>query len=310
MKKTSVSLVIAGLGAAAVVSWAGAASAMEGPTPYQPGISIGAPAGALPPPGFYFLDDNVIITGPVKDHGGHDVGVNVNVYNNNPTLIWSPNFQLFGAQYSTAVTQPYVLQTLNLGGSATLGGTQSGIFNTVISPLNLSWNLGGGLFAKFGTAVYVNDGTYRTLNAGGGVKVTNPNSIANNFWTIEPDIGLSWLNDGWNFTGHIIFDINTNNDDTHYQSGNDFYFDGTVAKTIGKFTVGAGFNITQQLNGDSGSGAALLGSSGKRFQYANIGPLFAYEVGPVTFSAKYLAGLYAKDGARTSFFHFDAFFPF
>src|SRR5579883_3422312 len=141
MKKTSVSkVIVAGLGAAAVVSWAGAASAMEGATPYQPGISIGAPAGALPPPVFYFLDDNVIITGPVKDHGGHDVHVNVNVYNNNPTLIWSPNLQLFGAQFSTAVTQPYVMQTINLANGTALG-TENGIFNTVISPLNLSWNL-------------------------------------------------------------------------------------------------------------------------------------------------------------------------
>ncbi len=312
MKTATVSKIIAGLGAAAVMSFAGTASALEGPLPYQPGISIVAPAGALPPPGFYFLADNVIITGPVNNHSGNATGASVDVYNLNPTIIWSPNLQLFGAQYSVAVTQPYILQTINTG-NGLAGGATNGIFNTVISPLNLSWNLGDGLFAKVGTAIYVNDSTYSSLSVPGAPngKIRNGlSAIGNNFWTIEPDIGVSWLHEGWNITGHIVFDINTYNSDTQYQSGDVFFFDGTVAKTFGKWTLGAGFNITQQLNSDSGAGATFLGATNKRLQYANIGPLAAYEVGPVTFSVKYLAGIYAKDGAQTSFTHFDVFFPF
>jgi hypothetical protein len=47
---------IAALGAVAVTAWAKDTMALEGPTPYLPGGSVGIPIGVLPPPGFYFSD--------------------------------------------------------------------------------------------------------------------------------------------------------------------------------------------------------------------------------------------------------------
>src|SRR5579863_5950481 len=207
MKRSNLSKIIAALGGVALMSWAGAASALEGPSPFLPGVSIGAAAGALPPPGFYGVDQNVILTGPGTDNNGHNTVVNLKTYLNIPTVIWSPNLQLLGAQFSTALTQPYVVQTIDVN---SVGISSIGIFNTIISPFNLSWNLGNGLFVKTGLGIYIPDGTYQNITVG-ALHAANPNSIANNFWTFEPDFGISYLAGGLQLTAHAVFDFNTTN---------------------------------------------------------------------------------------------------
>ena len=47
------------------------APAAEGKTPYQSGISVGIPLGALPPPGFYASDENLLVIGGLRDNAGH-----------------------------------------------------------------------------------------------------------------------------------------------------------------------------------------------------------------------------------------------
>jgi hypothetical protein len=70
---------IAAFGAVAVTAWAGEAMALEGPTPYLPGVTVGIPIGALPPPGIYFSDNNVILEGGLKDNNGNSLPANASI---------------------------------------------------------------------------------------------------------------------------------------------------------------------------------------------------------------------------------------
>src|SRR5215469_9322745 len=86
LMSTKLTQVLAGAGALAFTAFAGEAWALEGNTPYLPGVSIGIPQGALPPPGFYASVDNVIISGGLKNDSGNSAtfangaGLNANAY--------------------------------------------------------------------------------------------------------------------------------------------------------------------------------------------------------------------------------------
>jgi hypothetical protein len=302
------------LGAAGVVAltaWGGQALAIEGNTPYLPGISVGTPAGALPPPGFYFSDDNVIINGGLKDNNGNNVGANVTAYLNIPAVLWAPGLNILGATYAAALVQPYSMQNLDFSGIGGGKAISQGLFNTIFSPLNLGWNFNP-FFVKFGVAVYADDGYIQTVSvpASAGIpahRAAGAGNIANNFWTVEPDLGLTYLQNGWDFTAHFIFDLNTENTDTNYQSGNLFFLDLTAARNIGKWVVGGGGNFTQQMNCDSGSGNF---NGCNKLQHIMMGPLIGYNFGPVEIDAKALFNIRTENGFGANFYHISFSFPF
>lgn len=92
-------------GALLLTAWAEDARALEGPTPYLPGVSVGIPIGALPPPGAFFSDDNVVVEGGLKDNNGNNLPANASAYLNLPSVLWVPDVKVFGATYAVALTQ-------------------------------------------------------------------------------------------------------------------------------------------------------------------------------------------------------------
>jgi hypothetical protein len=299
---------IAALGAVAVTAWAKDTMALEGPTPYLPGGSVGIPIGVLPPPGFYFSDNNVILEGGLKDNNGNNLPANASVYLNIPSALWVPNFKIFGATYAAALVQPYIQQNLDLAGLGAGKSISNGFFNTIVSPYNLSWNFHP-FFIKTGLGIYLKDGYYQSNTLPSGVKVTSAAAIANNFWTFEPDLALTYLEDDWNLTLHAVFDFNTKNTTTNYQSGDVFYLDFTAGKSFGKWSVGAGGNISQQFNNDVSRGAVVNGN-GHRFQQILLGPYAGYDFGPASVNARILQSVQAENGFNTSQYHLGISFPF
>lgn len=266
------------LGALALTVWPGDARAQEGPTPYLPGVSVGIPIGALPPPGVYFSDDNVAVEGGLKDNKGNSLAANASAYLNLPSVLWVPDVKIFGATYAVTLTQPYIQQNLDLSGLGAGKAISNGFFNTIVSPYNLSWNLPP-FFIKTGLGVYRKDGYYQSNASPLGGRVTSAAAIANNFWTFEPDLALTYLENDWDLTHHALVDVNTKNATTNYQSGDVFYLDFTAGKSFGKWTVGGGGNITQQFTNDVAQGAVVNGN-GHRIERLLVGPL------PPTISAR------------------------
>lgn len=291
-------------GVVAATGFAGQAFAVEGNTPYLPGVSVGTPIGALPPAGFYASDDNVIINGGLRNNSGNALPANVTAYLNIPSVLWVPGLNILGATYAVALVQPYSEQNLNLSQVGGGSSIQNGLFNTIFSPINLSWNFHP-LFFKAGLSIYANDGNTQTQAIAHGLRAST--GIANDFWTVEPDLALSYLENGWDFTGHAVFDINTKDTDTNYQSGTVFYLDLTAAKNIGKWVVGAGGNFTKQITKDTGPTAA---ANGNEIQLVMAGPLVGYNFGPAEIDFKALFNIEAENAFAANFYHLSVSFPF
>lgn len=303
MMTSKLTKLVAAAGAAAFTGWAGQAYALEGSTPFMPGVTVGTPIGVLPPAGVYGSDDNVIINGGLKSGNGSSRPANDTAYVNIPSVLWSPGINILGATYAAAIAQPYVMQNLNLTG---VGGGQSieqGLFNTIVSPINLSWNFHP-LFFKVGLAIYADDGYTSSAPVPGG-RVNN--GIANDFWTFEPDVAVTYLENGWDFTANFVFDFNTTNNTTHYSSGDVAYVDLTAAKNVGKWVLGVGGDVEQQFTKDTGFGAPANGDEQNR---VILGPLVGYNFGPAELDFKALFDVHAENTFGNNYYHLSASFPF
>ena len=160
--------------------------------PHLRGVDVGLAAGALPPPGFYFVNDLIMgfdkTFGPLYNYapqggsgtfppnpsfpGGQNGKANsmeklfavVDV----PTLLWVPSTCKFlGADYGVAIAQPFDytnlrIQTNTVGNQNTntfVGGEQWGAFNTILVPYILSWHLPCDFRIKTALAVAFDDAT-------------------------------------------------------------------------------------------------------------------------------------------------------
>src|SRR5579864_3778404 len=151
---------LAVLGTLASVAWAGQAYALEPGTadPQEPGVTIGLPLGALPPPGFYFSNNVNYVDGSLRDGNGNvttGVHVNITAWVDIPALLWSSPFHILGAQWGVAVVQPVVTTAATTNGFTT---NKTGLDNTLINPAVLSWHLPGGFFVSTGIPIGLPDG--------------------------------------------------------------------------------------------------------------------------------------------------------
>ncbi len=91
-------------------------------------------------------------------------------------------------------------------------------------------------------SVYVADASNTPANLVNGHWLNGGLPTGNGYWTIQPGAGLSWLHDGWNVSAALFFPIpvsSTTANNYNYRSGDYFEADYTIAKEIGKWTVGA-----------------------------------------------------------------------
>lgn len=289
----------------------GGAHALEGVSALQPGATTGAAAGALPPPGLYFNTDATYETGSIVGGNGNKATIagqhlratNVSWVN---SLLWVPGWQILGADYGAMIAQPVKWSSTHWSGGSTYKSV--GLVNTMVSPEILSWNLGGGFHVSEGLAFAINDGyTTSAYNSGSGRVATTAYNIGNAFYTIEPNLAISYLNNGWNLTANNVVDFNTKNEATDYQSGDVYYLDLTASKRIGNWTLGLLGNYTQQFTDDTIGGqvvpAANGFSRGSRIMHVKVGPMVAYDFGRFQVTARYLQAVKTENDCDVSFFH-------
>jgi len=199
--------------------------------------------GASLPPGFYLVDTGYVASADkLKDGQGNSVPLKVHNYVNTDLFLWVPEWKLLGAQYSANIIVLYARHDVD---SSALGGyssRSSGFFNTIVTPITLSWNLGSGLFTSTGLAIYVPGGNYHYADG-----KTLQTSYANNYLTLEPNWAISYLHNGWDFTVNNVFDFNRRNPSTDYRSGSAYYLDATATKTLGLWTLGVVGNYSRQF---------------------------------------------------------------
>jgi hypothetical protein len=236
MPKLSLKILTAGLCLGSVIGQS--ALALEDVSRFLPGCTVDVPVGALPPPGLYMSTFAIFFDLQVKNQNGASLGIPIRDSQLVNELTYVPALpQILGATYGAFIVQPVRLLSVGLpNGTASAFGT----VNTLISPLNLSWNLQNGLFVSFGLTFYPPGETYNVANAV---------QVSRNYFTFEPGIGISYLANAWNITLHPVFDINATNPVNGYKSGNVFVMDYSISHKIGAFEIGLGatFRSSSQM---------------------------------------------------------------
>jgi len=248
----------------------------------KPGALIGASAG-VPPPGIYMFDQvftyqsNLVGPGNPGAANGQHTGVQGNV--DVQGFLFVPGWTFLGGTYDFVLVQPFISQSLGIPVNA----QASGMFNTILIN-ELAWKLGNsGFNIKTGVSVGVPDGTTTGANKLG--------NVANPYYTFQPELILSYLKDGWNLTVAMYDEINTQNQTTHYTTGDIFHADFTATKTIGKWTFGPVAYYVGQVTNDScpvscvnfyGGNQTLLNA--QRTNVWAVGGLLGYDFGPANVS--------------------------
>jgi hypothetical protein len=281
--------------------FAASAHAEESAVPYLAGVNLGIPIAAAPPPGLYGSATNYLKPMTFYNGDGDKTPITVGINGTTISLFYVPGNQLLGGTYFAFMRQPVLFdsQTTDLfGESSTV--RQNGIFNTIISPLNISWMLlPGHLFGATGMTFYIPDSTYSKSNA---------LNIGNNFFTFEPAAAITFLNKGLNLTAFALYDINTaNNSSTNVNAVNGNYDSGSVLtvefdaiQTLGKFSVGAVGYVQDQLTNDTAGGQVVpavsvgpyqISSRGDKVSEFAVGPEIGYDFGLVNVTAYFTRDL-------------------
>jgi hypothetical protein len=215
--------------------------------------------------------------------------VGVQVANDDQGFLFVPGWTFLGASYDAVFVQPF-LQT-SVGVSLAAPDQQfSGVHNSYIAPVELSWILGkSGFMVKTGLAIWTPDGT----NQG-------PTGLSNQgapFWTFVPELIVSYLKDGWNLSAALYEEINTQNSRSHYTPRvTSSTLTSPPPKTLGKWLLGPVAYYYGQVTNDTCAANCLftavipgLGPSGTRlnpqeFSVWAVGGLVSYNFGPATLS--------------------------
>jgi len=270
------------LGAAALITAGiGQASAYEfgGPSWAQkPGATLGAGAEA-PPPGIYMLDQAFTYQSNFVGPGANTqpmVHANVGVTG----FLFAPGWTFLGATYTAVIVQPFVdlavgADPLVGGGALANGAILTGLHNTFVNPLQLTWKLGDfGVTADLG--IYVPDGSIQGATGNG--------NNGSPWWTFQPELRVGYYKDGWAFTANSFVEINTKNTITGYTTGDIFHEELTLTKTFGKWTVGPVAYYVGQVTNDRNNGAFYGGLTNGKFDIWAVGGLLAYNFGPASLS--------------------------
>lgn len=209
-------------------------------------------------------------------------GIDATAYADTVVALYRTPLTFLGGSYVVGVAVPYVWMEVKGhvqlpgpgGGTITLTkrDTANGFGDITVYPFMLGWTgLGGDLKYDVRLGIYVPTGEYKTGDLA---------NVGKNYWTFEPAVSCSYLSSktGLELSAFAGVDFNTNNSDTEYQTGDQFHLDVTVAQHLplfgGLIGIGATGFYYQQLNGDSGSGAVLLGDFKGRTN--GIGPVLSY----------------------------------
>jgi len=297
--KSSIKALLAAAGVAAFAF--SPANAYEGGVQWQskPGVLIGASAG-VPPPGIYMFDQVFTyqsnVAGPVTNSvlfnsSGAKAGVQAAV--DVQGFLFVPGWTFLGATYDALIVQPFGMVSVGQPFSLIPGVVDafSGVHNTYIVPVELSWKLGTSGFAvKTGLGIYAPTGTIQGAT-GGCFSCNGFFNFGNKYWTFQPELIFSYLGGGWNLSAALYAEFNTANSQDNYTQGDIFHADFTATKTFGKWTLGPVAYYVAQVSDDSCPvGVCTIlhpgGISGntQRYQLFAVGGLVEYNFGPASLS--------------------------
>ena len=336
----------------AVVMAVSPAFAINGDDFHARGVAVGYASGATAPPGLYFIDDSFFAPSwtahgvadnpalPGTNAREHNPNVKVFAYLNLPIMVWVPGCKFLGADYSMSFTEPFLYQNIRVktGGTVQtssapqtnsptwLSGETWASYNTVWSPLELSWKLPCNFFVKTGFAIGFDDAWNSDRNSiasvngiSGGLRNSISKYDGNVYawigqadWMFVPTLGISWLYQGWNISAGMGYVFYTKDTATNYQNADQFFGDYTISYTCGKWTLGLIGESSAQVGRDSfdaGDGTGYHKQNGTQAENYGMGPLIGYNFGPCSVQFWYEFELETRNQSGGDWFGFRIIVP-
>ena len=249
--------------------------AKEGPDQYPNGIENFL-SGALPPAGHYFMNYLGYYGGDYRDNQGDKVpDLNVSAVFNAFRYVYVSNYQILGGAWAMQAIVPLVHQSLETPIPSIGDGDVFGLGDITIDPIIIGWHLSPEWHVTAGLDINLPTGKYDS---------TDPtDSIGANYFSFEPVLAFSYLSpNGFEASAKLMYNIKTKNDDTNYQSGNEFHLDYLIGQHFGPWAVGLGGYYLQQTTDDkiNGKTVELDGNRGKVFA---LGPAVKYDYNHMSF---------------------------
>jgi hypothetical protein len=251
---------------------------------YNPGVSIGIPTGINPPQGFLLTNSiNVYdaTTSPTLSGGASPS--DIHVFSEAPRFFWTTPWRILGATEMMWVAQPFVRLVVKPAGGGRVAG--SGLGNTLVEPLNLSWDLGHHFHASIEAGAYIPDGSYSR-----SIRV----HIGNDFWTFQQEASLTYLTKEYAITAHFLYNTNTTRTRTHYHSGDQAFFELYGLRALGRFSVGPVAYYTKQVTADDPPGT--LATPATRPEQTAVGGIAAYNLRIASFQLYVTRDVEARHG--------------
>ncbi len=280
------------------------ASATEGGGGAYPNGAEDFMAGALPPPGTYFKNYMTYYTASTfKDNNGNDVTgpggqkFKLNAFAETMRLIYVTKAQIFGASWAMHAFLPIVYEDVTAPSGAS--DNRWGLGDIIIDPIILGWHFPN-FHVTTGLDIYMPTGTYNQD------RLANP---GRNYWTFEPVLGMTYLSDmGLELSAKFMYDFNTENSSTKYQSGQEFHFDYTLGYHPNKeWAFGLGGYCYLQTTDDQLNGNTVADAKG---QVYSIGPVAQYGYKNMSFTLKWQYEFYAKNKPEGNKFWFNFVYAF
>jgi len=267
--------------------------------------------GALPPPGFYFLNYFVYLhSGSYSDvripqgnpgagmkistlTGGVAPDFNMDVVADCFRFVYVTPVKIFGADWAMHAILPVmnVEARLKLPNGATLfNQSDAGLGDITIDPIILGWHFGKNFHLITGLDINVPTGQYDETSAV---------NVGRNYFEFEPVLAFTWLHDsGFEASIKLMYDFNTENKATDYQSGQEFHFDWLIGQHYRSWMFGIGGQYYRQTTGDEfpGQSADFDGNKGQAF---SIGPAVLYQYKNMFFDLKYQYDALAENRPET-----------
>ncbi len=231
-------------------------------------------AGAVPPPGFYFVNYSGYYGGELKNGSGQ----NVNVNGATPTVgaafdalrfIDMTRFKIFGAEWGMHVIVPVVYQRMDFGG----WNSRANVGDITIDPLILGWH-------------------HPTWHAAAAFDINLPTGyydkndprvcIGAHYYSFEPIVAYSYMpKSGWEVSTKLMYNLKTINPATQYHSGQEFHADYAAGKHLGAWMLGATGYVVKQttndvVNGQTVAAVPEMWDTGRRGEALAVGPSVGY----------------------------------
>jgi len=262
---------------AAILLVSSAAFATEGGGSVYAGGNEDFMSGALPPPGFYFINyTNYYWADRFNDGHGNSVvpGFRVSAVVDALRFIYVTNVKILGLDYGMHAIVPIVNLNVHVPGQKK---SITEVGDVTFDPLVLAWH-SKNLHAVAGLDINL---------PVGGYDVTSIANAGRNYWNLEPALAFTYLSDGgFEASSKFMYDFNFKNDKTEYLSGEEFHFDYTIAYHIKNWGLGVGGFYYKQTTDDKQYGLKV-GLDGLKGQAFAIGPQVKYDYKNMSFILKY-----------------------